>query len=50
MPIAYTKNGTPFLEPPYTKAQQDELYQRCGSVAGLARATPPRPKAEPPKR
>lgn len=46
MPVAYTKNGTPFLEPPYTEAEQMELYRRYNGVAAILR--PARPKDAPP--
>ena len=43
MPIAYTKKGRPFLEPPYTEAEQQELYRRYGDVKAIVRPRRPSP-------
>lgn len=48
MPIAYLKDGTPFLEPPYTQAEQDEIYRRYGEIKATLRSRPDKPQA--PKR
>lgn len=46
MPIAYLKDGTPFLEPPYTEAEQQELYRRYGEVKATVRSRPKQPQPQ----
>lgn len=43
MPIAYLKDGTPFLEPPYTEAEQNEIYRRYGEIKATLQPRPEKP-------
>lgn len=43
MPIAYLKDGTPFLEPPYTEAEQQEIYRRYSEIKATVRPLAKKP-------
>jgi hypothetical protein len=46
MVMKYDVNGFPYGEPPYTEAEQMEMYRRMNGVVAFTRPVPKGPKTE----